>query len=233
MGVQTRLALFSTFSKLGTMGSTAISVLISGQGTNLQALIDACHEKRISNATIVRVISNREKAYGLQRAKNANIPTAYHNLQRYSKQHPDESPTKIREGYDKILADIVLADKPGLVICAGFMHILSPEFLTPLAVAQVPIINLHPALPGAFNGINAIERAHQAFLAGEITRTGVMIHYVISEVDMGEPLLVKEVPLIENETLNELEQRIHVIEWKAIVEGAQIAINRSIERHAE
>lgn len=208
------------------MGSIAISVLISGQGTNLQALIDACHENRIPNAKIVRVISNREKAYGLQRAENAHIPTVYHNLQRYSKQHPDQGPAKTREGYDKILADIVLADGPALVICAGFVHILSPEFLTPLAIAGVPTINLHPALPGAFTGANAIERAHQAFRAGKITKTGLMIHYVIPEVDMGEPLLVKEIPLVENETLNELEQRIHTVEWKAIVEGTQIAINK-------
>lgn len=207
------------------MESTAVSVLISGHGTNLQALIDACREKTLLNAEIVRVISNREKAYGLKRAENADIPTAYHNLQRYSKQHSDKSLVQAREGYDKDLANLVLADNPALVVCAGFMHILSSEFLNPLADAGVPIINLHPALPGAFNGMNAIQRAHQAFLDGKITKTGVMIHYVIPEVDMGEPVLVKEISLIEGETLDELEQRIHVIEWKAIVEGTQIAIN--------
>lgn len=208
------------------MGSTAISVLISGHGTNLQALIDACNNKKIPNARIIRVISNREKAYGLVRAEKSGIQTAYHNLQRYSKQYPGESSAKTREGYDKALAEIVLENRPTLVVCAGFMHILSPEFLSPLQNAGVPIINLHPALPGAFNGINAIERAHQSFLAGKITKTGVMIHYVIPEVDMGEPILVREIPLIEGESLNELEQRIHTVEWDAIVEGTKIAINR-------
>lgn len=126
--------------------------------------------------------------------------------------------------YDKALADLVLEDGPNLMVCAGWLHIVSSAFLDPLAKAGVPAINLHPALPGAFNGINAIERAHQAFLEGSITKTGVMVHYVISEVDAGQPLVVKELEITKGETCTQLEHRMHNLEWVAIVEGVELAI---------
>lgn len=106
-----------------------------------------------------------------------------------------------RTEYDKDLAALVLADKPDLVVCAGFMNILNDTFLDPLADAHVPIINLHPALPvgcnqsslssslrikhdqGQFNGAKAIERAQKAWLEGKVEKTGIMIHqYVVSEL---------------------------------------------------
>jgi phosphoribosylglycinamide formyltransferase len=117
---------------------TPITVLISGSGTNLQALIDAAS----SSYRIVRVISNRKAAYGLTRAQNADIPTAYHNLVAYKKKH--ESEQEARKEYDSDLASLILKDAPKLVVCAGFMHVLSPSFLEPLTTAGVSIINLHP-----------------------------------------------------------------------------------------
>ena len=201
-----------------------ITVLISGNGTNLQALIDACQSGALSDATINHVISNRKNAFGLQRATDAGIPTTYHNLLKYKKEYPGEDQIKSREVYDAALADIVLAQKPHLVVCAGWLHILAPTFLNPLASAGVKIINLHPALPRQFNGLNAVERAFEAFQRKEITKTGLMIHYVISEVDMGQPIVVKEVEIKEGDTLQELEQRIHHIEWEAIVEGTRIVL---------
>ena len=126
--------------------TSKITVLISGNGTNLQALIDACQSGAIPNAKINHVISNRKDAFGLQRARNAGIPTTYHNLLRYKKEHPDEDLGKARENYDAALASILLAQKPHLVVCAGWMHILAPTFLDPLASAAVPIINLHPVI---------------------------------------------------------------------------------------
>ena len=166
------------------MASRRILVLISGNGTNLQALIDASANSKIPDVEIVHVISNRKDAYGLQRAEKAGISTSYHNLLQYKRQHRDQSAEKIRAIYDKDLADMVLKKSPDLVVCAGFMHILADTFLQPLQEADVSIINLHPALPGQFNGVDAIARAYQAFQRQEITKTGVMIHYVISEVDM-------------------------------------------------
>ena len=88
----------------------------------------------------------------------------------------------------------------------------------------MPIINLHPALPGQFNGANAIGRAFEAFQKEEITGTGVMIHHVISEVDAGKPIVVKEVQIKKGESEDDLETRIHEVEWKAIVEGTGIVL---------
>lgn len=129
------------------------TVLISGNGTNLQAVIDKVSAGQLS-VDIVRVLSNRKDAFGLERAKRAGIPTLYHNLLQYKKRHPatPEGVQAAREEYDAELARLVLQDSPELVVCLGFMHVLSPKFLEPLDEAGVRIINLHPALPGAFNG---------------------------------------------------------------------------------
>lgn len=158
-----------------------LTVLISGNGSNLQAVIDHVYPSRSSPSNshaqsqsqqprastspsvsrgnrhpiqIVRVISNRKDAFGLERAKRANIPTTYHNLVKYKKQHPatPEGVQAAREEYDAELARLVLADEPDLVACLGFMHVLSPRFLEPLEKNGVMIVNLHPALPGEFNG---------------------------------------------------------------------------------
>ncbi|KAL9603354.1 MAG: hypothetical protein Q9219_001216 [cf. Caloplaca sp. 3 TL-2023] len=206
------------------MPQVGITVLISGSGTNLQAIIDAINDGRIQQAKIVQVISNRLRAYGLQRAREAGIPTTYHNLKKFGEQHPELGDDETRDGYDKALAELVLNDQPNLVVCAGWMHILSSAFLDPLTEKNVPAINLHPALPGAFNGVDAIQRAYQAFKDGVITKTGVMVHYVISEVDAGQPLVVKELDFDKEETCTQLEQRMHKLEWEAIVEAVHIAI---------
>ena len=208
------------------MSFTRITVLISGNGTNLQALMDACAASAIPNTKIIQVISNRKAAYGLQRAEKANIPTYYHNILAYKKEHPGLEESKLREGYDEALARIVLKEKPNIIVCAGWMHILCPTFLTPLAEAGVPVINLHPALPGQFNGADAIGRAYKKFKEGEITKTGVMVHNVTFEVDMGEPILVREVEFDPGDTLQDLEQKIHRVEWEIIVEGTKMAIER-------
>ncbi|KAI4283275.1 MAG: hypothetical protein L6R38_002273 [Xanthoria sp. 2 TBL-2021] len=107
------------------------------------------------------------------------------------------------------------------------MHVLSQAFLDPLAKYGIPAINLHPALPGQFNGINAIARAYQAFVQGVITKTGLTVHYRtrgIAEVDAGKPLVVKDLTIQPGETLEQLEQRMHNLEWLAIVEAVHPAI---------
>jgi phosphoribosylglycinamide formyltransferase len=202
---------------------TKLTVLISGSGSNLQALIDACGTPALQNAEIIRVVSNKKAAFGLERAKKAQIPTAYHNLLEYKKRFAHVE--KARSEYDHDLAALVLADKPDLVVCAGWMHILAPTFLEPLKKAGVPVINLHPALPGQFNGAHAIDEAYKAFQEGKIEKTGIMIHYVILEVDMGEPIVTKEIPMRKGESQDDLETRIHENEWKLIVQGTQKAID--------
>ncbi|KAL2392084.1 Phosphoribosylglycinamide formyltransferase [Exophiala dermatitidis] len=208
-----------------------LTVLISGSGTNLQALIDACGQspssnagpRTLPNAQITHVISNRKDAYGLVRAQEANIPTTYHNLVAYKKKHPNDEAgiQAARREYDTDLAQKILTHIPcpDLVVCAGWMHILSPVFINALSTANVPIINLHPALPGQFNGANAIGRAYEAFQRGEISKTGVMVHYVVDEVDMGQPIMVREVECKPGESQADLEERIHQTEWQLLVEA--------------
>lgn len=221
--------------KRSTSGKEIV-VLISGSGSNLQAIIDATcgATPAIPNAQIVRVISNRMTAYGLKRAKNVDppIPTNVHSLKTYQNRNPG----KTREDYDLVLAERVLGDGklPDLIVLAGFMHIVSETFLSalghktslasPPAFAKrpaqgVPIINLHPALPGAFDGANAIDRAYEAFQKGEIKHTGIMVHEVVAEVDRGAPILVQEVPIHAGESLDELETRMHAVEHQLIVKA--------------
>lgn len=97
------------------------------------------------------------------------------------------------------------------------MHILSPAFLDSLQ--GIPIINLHPALPGAFDGANAIGRAYEAFQRGEVDKTGAMVHRVVKEVDRGEPLVVREIGMREGETLEQLEKRIHEVSHTSMPGG--------------
>ena len=88
----------------------------------------------------------------------------------------------------------------------------------------IPMINLHPALPGAFDGAKAIERAYEAFQKGQVGETGVMVHRVVAEVDSGEPLVVRKVEIRKDDKLEDLEARIHRVEHEIIVEGARMVL---------
>lgn len=168
------------------------------------------------------MLSNRKQAYGLERAEKAEIPTIVHALKPYK----DQGKTRIE--YDMDLASIILTKgQPDLIVLAGFMHILSKEFLDQIPL-QIPIINLHPALPGAFDGAGAIERAYTAWKMGEIRETGVMVHKVIAEVDRGEVIIAQPIPINEGDTLSDLEQRIHSVEHDILVKAIDriITINK-------
>lgn len=128
---------------------TRICVLISGTGSNLQALIDALRSSHTIPAEIVLVLSDRRKALGLDKAKEAGIPTQSHSWLPY-KDRPDKDAA--RDEYDTELATKVLASRAQLVACLGYMRILRPVFLQRLREANVEIINLHPALPGEHPG---------------------------------------------------------------------------------
>lgn len=202
----------------------SIVVLISGSGTNLQALINAD-----LGAPITHVVSSSPKAYGLERAHKANIPTTVHSLQTYYKGIPKENKDErasAREKFNSDLASLVLNLKPTLVVCAGWMLILAPTFLQPLEKSHIDIINLHPALPGAFPGIHAIQRAWQAGQDGTEEYGGVMIHYVIAAVDEGKPIVVKKLKLDKSESVEQYEARVHAVEHDAIVEGTKIALQK-------
>jgi phosphoribosylglycinamide formyltransferase len=140
----------------------------------------------------------------------------------YKKQNPTDI-EEARTSYDADLAKIILnlSPTPSLIVCAGWMHIVTPAFLTPISAARIRIINLHPALPGEFAGAGAIERAWKAGREEGLKRTGVMIHEVIAEVDAGEAIVTQEVELRAGESLEGLEERVHGVEHGLIVEGAK------------
>lgn len=227
-----------------------ITVLISGSGSNLQSLLDAQKKGNLKGA-ITQIISSCETAYGLQRAAKASVATKTHVLKNYYKgttKDQKDVRSKRREAFNKDLANLLVQGniegkedktytKPDLIVCAGWMLILSPIVLTPLEKSGVSIINLHPALPGAFDGTHAIERAWQAGQDGKITKGGVMVHRVIAEVDRGEPLLVMEIDLKKYESLEDYENRVREVEHRAIVEGTNIALDEingsSVLRKAE
>ncbi|KAG9284043.1 hypothetical protein G9A89_022817 [Geosiphon pyriformis] len=190
--------------------TSQIVVLISGNGSNLQAIIEATRSLTLP-ATISLVVSNRKSAYGLTRATEAGIPTLVFPLK------PLRDSGWSREEYDAELAKRIKNYNPDLIVLAGWMHILSEGFLS---YFPDKVINLHPALPGQFDGANAIERAFTAYKKGDIKFTGVMVHKVIPEVDKGEPLLVEKVLISESDTIEDLEARIHSVEHRLIVQGA-------------
>ncbi len=185
-----------------------LAVLISGNGSNLQAIIDAIRA-RILDAEIVLVVSNRKDAFGLQRAEKVGIPTRVHAVADY------RQAGRSREEYDADLARLVQEKRPDWVVLVGWMHILSRAF-----VDRFPfrIVNLHPALPGKFPGAHAIEDAFAAFQRGEIKETGVMVHLVPDErVDAGPVIESKSVTIYPQDTLEALERRIHNAEHDLLV----------------
>ena len=129
-----------------------ITVMCSGSGTNLQALIDAAAAGKIPGGRITRVVTNRKDAFATKRAEQAGIPTLYFNMVKEGFQRAGEKdPAALglaRSRYDAALADRILEDKPDLIVLAGWMHVFTGSFLEVLEPAGVKIINLHPALPG-------------------------------------------------------------------------------------
>ena len=191
-------------------------VLISGSGTNLQAILDATNTGQLA-AQVVLVVSNRKAAYGLERAKRANVPTLYFPLKPY------REAGQSREQYDHDLAAKIADYEPDLIVLAGWMHVLSPTFLN-----QFPqrVINLHPALPGLFPGTKAIQRAYEAHQEGEIMYSGCMVHYVIPEVDAGDVVAQAIVTIQPGDTLASFESRMHAAEHKLIVQATAMALKR-------
>lgn len=179
-------------------------VLISGNGSNLQAILDACSSGEL-DARVVSVISNKLDAYGLVRAKNAGVEAIH-----FPKQENES-----RNEYDVRLAEYVSTCLPDYVVLAGWMRILSSSFLS---LFPNRVINLHPVLPGMFPGIHAIERAFEAYQHGDIKHTGVMVHLVPDEgVDSGPVLGQQEIYFQPNESLERFEARVHEVEHNLLV----------------
>lgn len=192
-------------------------ILISGSGSNLQAILDAVADGRLT-AVPTLVVANRQNAYGLVRAENAGVPTAYFPFKPY------REAGKSREDYDADLAELIRPYQPDLIILAGWMHILSAAFLNHFPNR---VINLHPALPGQFAGTHAIQRAHEAYQRGEITHTGCMVHLTIPEVDAGPVIAQAQVPILPGDSLADLEERMHRAEHVLLVTAVQTVLASS------
>jgi len=190
-------------------------VLISGNGSNLQAILDACNSGEL-NAQVVSVISNKSDAYGLIRAKNTGVEAV---------QFP-KSQNESRQEYDKRLSNYVTTKQPDYIILAGWMRILSSSFLSSF---PNKVINLHPALPNTFPGTHAIERAFEAFQRGEIDYTGVMVHLVPDEgVDNGPVLATEIVAILKEDTLETLETRVHQTEHRLLINTIKSLLKKSV-----
>ncbi len=190
---------------------TRLAVLISGFGSNLQAILDAVSSGLLPGVEVALVVSNRKEAYGLRRAIRAGVPVVYFPLAPYTQAG------RPRTDYDADLAALLEAFSVKWVVLAGWMHVLSKAFLS-----HFPhhVVNLHPALPNTFPGTHAIERAYEAYRQGHIRHTGVMVHLVPDEgVDAGPVVAQEEVPIFPDDTLEELEARIHAVEHRLLVQA--------------
>lgn len=171
--------------------SCRIVVLISGSGTNLQALIDAQASGKLGSATIVGVFSNRPGVAGLSRAEAAGIPTAM----------LDHKTFEDRASFDRAMLAILSDWQPDLVVLAGFMRLLTPEFVARFAGRM---LNIHPSLLPRYPGLNT----HQRALDAGDSEHGATIHFVTSELDGGPPILQARVKTAPNDSAESLAQKV-------------------------
>ena len=167
-----------------------IVVLVSGSGSNLQALIDAVAEGRI-RGRIAAVLSNNPQAYGLERARRAGIPAEVVDHRDFSS----------REDFDRALAEHIDRYRPDLVILAGFMRILTPEFVRHY---QGRMLNIHPSLLPKYRGLDTHARA----IAAGDREHGVSVHFVTPELDGGPVIAQARVPVLPDDTPETLAARV-------------------------
>jgi len=171
--------------------TSRVVVLISGSGTNLQAIIDACNLADFP-AKIVGVLSNKADAYGLVRAQDVNIDTSIIS-------HKDFAS---REDYDQALIKQIDSYDADLIVLAGFMRILTPEFVQHF---NGKLLNIHPSLLPKYQGLNTHQRAIDA---GD-KEHGVSVHFVTEELDGGPVILQAKVPVFIGDKANDLAARVH------------------------
>ena len=171
-----------------------IAVLVSGNGSNLQALINAQLGKQLSGQ-IVGVLSNKADAYALRRAEDANIATAVISHQNFPN----------RESFDVAMHQQLLAWQVDLVILAGFMRILTPEFVSKW---QGKMLNIHPSLLPFYKGMNT----HQRVLNTGDRLHGCTVHFVTAELDAGQSIAQSVIQVSLHDNVESLAQRVHELE---------------------
>jgi phosphoribosylglycinamide formyltransferase-1 len=195
-----------------------LGILISGRGSNLQAIIDAIEEGRL-DATIEVVISNRADAPGLERARDCGLETRCISHRDFAS----------RDEFDRALVTELRAHGVGLVCLAGFMRLVGPAMIEAFPNA---ILNIHPSLLPAFPGVDAQRQA----LEHGVKITGVTVHLVTAQLDAGPIVLQRAVPVREDDTVDTLSARILVEEHRAypdaialvLTEGWQLAGRRFV-----
>lgn len=168
----------------------SIVVLVSGNGSNLQAIIDDISQQRI-NAKISAVIANQETAYGLIRAKNAGIPALFIDHKSFAS----------REEYDAKLAKCIDEFSPNLIVLAGFMRILTPSFVQHF---EGRMLNIHPSLLPKYKGLHT----HQRAIDAKDKEHGASVHFVTPELDGGPVVLQSKVPVFDQQDTQELAERV-------------------------
>lgn len=184
-----------------------LGILISGRGSNLQAIVDAVAAGTL-DARIALVISNRADAAGLERARSAGLETVSLSHRAFAS----------REAYDRALVDQLRARDVGLVCLAGFMRLLSPVFIEAFPNA---ILNIHPALLPAFPGLEA---QRQAWAHG-VKVSGATVHLVTRDLDAGPIVLQRAVPVLEDDTPDSLSARILEAEHHLYPEAIRLLLS--------
>jgi phosphoribosylglycinamide formyltransferase 1 len=183
--------------------SFRVAVLISGEGTNLQAILDQVHGG--DGIEVVAVAASREDAGGLARARRAGVESGVFAIDGHSD----------RRDRDRALGDWLAAREPQLIVLAGFMEVLSAEFV---ARFKGRIINVHPALLPAFPGVGAIRQA----LEYGVKITGVTVHFVDEGTDTGPVLLQEAFVVPYHRDIGSIEQAIHEIEHRLLPEAVRL-----------
>lgn len=187
-----------------------IAVFVSGGGSNLQSLIDAFRSGLIKGGIIALVFSNKENAYGLERAKAAGIKTLHCSPKNYPG----------REGFDLAVAEAMNTEMIDLICLAGYMRVLSKDFIDAF---KGKIINIHPALLPDFGGEGMYGiHVHEAVLKGGVKETGCTVHFVDYGTDTGPVILQRRVPVMENDTPETLQKRVLIEEHLAYPEAVRL-----------
>ena len=189
-----------------------IAVFASGNGSNLQALIDAEEKSELDKGKITLVVSDKPEAFALKRAQKAGISTFI----------LEGTSFKSREEYDKKVHQRLQEEDIGLIVLAGFMRILSDFFVDEY---RGRILNIHPALLPSFKGAHGIK---DAFESG-VKVTGVTVHFVTKELDAGPIILQRSLKVEENDTLDTVEEKIHGIEHKLYPEAVRLFVQGKLE----
>ena len=197
--------------------SIRIAVLVSGGGTNLQALIDSAKAGNIPNGEIALVISNRKAAYALERAKNAGIKGQV--LSKYMQPDPEK--------YDEQLLEMLKENEIDMIALAGFLGIIGKRVLE---AYDGRIVNIHPALIPSFCGMGFYGlKVHEAALARGVKVSGATAHIVNGEVDGGPILLQKAVEVKEGDTPEALQQRImEQAEWELLPKAVSMICDQIV-----